>query len=143
MNVLQHLPKIVIVAVLVGGAGIMVSRLIGPAPSAVVAGIKQPRLSGQALSGKKSFDAACAQCHGPSAAGSDQGPPLIHTTYNPGHHADAAFFLAVKNGVRQHHWPFGDMPAQPDVSEKDVLAIVRYVREMQVANGILYRPHNM
>jgi hypothetical protein len=35
------------------------------------------------------------------------------------------------------------MPAQPQVDEPDLGAIVQYVRELQVANGITFRPHNM
>jgi hypothetical protein len=61
---------------------------------------------------------------------------LIHRVYHPGHHGDAAFALAIKIGVRQHHWRFGDMPAQPKVADEQVAAIVRFVREVQTANGI-------
>ncbi|NJO35044.1 MAG: cytochrome c [Rhodospirillales bacterium] len=43
---------------------------------------------------------------------------------------------AVKTGVRQHHWRFGDMPPQPRVTEEQVAAIVGFVREVQTANGI-------
>ena len=63
--------------------------------------------------------------------------------YRPGHHGDAAFAMAVRNGVRQHHWRFGNMPPQPQVSDRELKAIVRYVREMQIANGIRYKPHRM
>ncbi|KAB2849084.1 MAG: cytochrome c, partial [Hyphomicrobiaceae bacterium] len=66
----------------------------------------------------------------------DKGPPLIHRVYHPGHHGDAAFFLAAKQGVRQHHWRFGDMAALPHVSDQQLAAIVRFVREVQAANGI-------
>ena len=59
------------------------------------------------------------------------------------HHADEAFFMAAKFGVRQHHWRFGDMPAQPQVPKEDVANIARYIRELQVANGIVYREHRM
>ena len=47
-----------------------------------------------------------------------------------------AFLLAAKQGVRAHHWPFGDMPPVPGVSEQDVGRIVAYVRTLQKANGI-------
>lgn len=56
--------------------------------------------------------------------------------YEPGHHADGAFFLAAARGVRQHHWSFGDMPAVPDVTPQEVAAIIAYVRALQRANGI-------
>ncbi len=80
---------------------------------------------------------------GTNGAGGDRGPPLVHDIYNPGHHADAAFFFAVKRGVRGHHWAFGDMPPMPQVAEDDIYAIVRYIRELQEENGIFYKPHRM
>ncbi|MBS0247954.1 MAG: cytochrome c [Proteobacteria bacterium] len=112
----------------------------GEAPTVSV---KLPALSAPATQGKVAFDANCASCHGVNAAGTDKGPPFVHDIYNPGHHDDGAFFLAAKQGVRQHHWPYGNMPPQPQVSEEQLAAIVRYVRELQVANGITYRPHRM
>jgi len=47
-----------------------------------------------------------------------------------------AFHLAVQNGVRAHHWKFGNMPAQDGLTRSDVNTIVAYVREVQQANGI-------
>lgn len=94
-------------------------------------------LSKKAQMGERAFDAVCAECHGQNAAGKmGNGPPLIHKIYEPSHHADMAFHLAVKNGVRAHHWKFGDMPAQDGLTKGDVDAIVAYVREIQQVNGI-------
>lgn len=98
--------------------------------------VSVPDLSAEARAGEALFDASCSACHGPNAAGSDQGPPLIHRIYEPNHHADAAFHRAVQLGVQSHHWRFGSMPAVEGVSERDVGKIVRYIREMQRANGI-------
>jgi hypothetical protein len=47
-----------------------------------------------------------------------------------------SFVLAVKNGVRAHHWRFGDMPPVDGLTQSDVMNIVAYVRELQRANGI-------
>ena len=63
-------------------------------------------------------------------------PPLIHKIYEPSHHADEAFQRAAANGVLAHHWSFGDMPAQPQVTRADMASIIAYVREVQRANGI-------
>lgn len=94
-------------------------------------------LSDTATAGKRAFDAVCATCHGANAAGvAGVGPPLVHKIYEPSHHGDAAFLLAVRNGVRAHHWRFGDMPPQPGLTEAEVTAITAYVRELQRANGI-------
>jgi len=82
------------------------------------------------------YVAHCQTCHGKYALGTDHGPPLLHAIYAPGHHADVAFLLAVKNGVRAHHWTFGNMPALPAVDEGQVTNIVAYVRWLQLQAGI-------
>lgn len=94
-------------------------------------------LSAEAEIGKNAFDAVCAACHGQDAAGKvGFGPPLVHKIYEPNHHGDISFVLAVQNGVRAHHWRFGDMPAQDGLTQADVAGIVTYVRELQRTNGI-------
>lgn len=105
--------------------------------------INIPVLSLQAAKGKLSFDVNCASCHGNNATGTDQGPPLIHNIYNPGHHSDRSFYMAVDRGTKQHHWRFGNMPAQQHVKENEVTQIIKYIRELQVANGIIYKKHRM
>lgn len=95
-----------------------------------------PELSRPAQAGQAVFQKSCAICHGTLAGGTDQGPPLVHKIYEPSHHADAAFVLAAKRGVTQHHWSFGNMPPQPQVDERAMQQIIAFVRELQVANGI-------
>jgi hypothetical protein len=95
-----------------------------------------PKLSRPALAGQKAFLENCSACHGEFAGCTDQGPPLVHKTYEPGHHADAAFILAAKRGVAQHHLSFGNMPPQPQVGERAMQQIIEFVRELQIANGI-------
>jgi mono/diheme cytochrome c family protein len=104
-----------------------------PAKPRVVA---VPDLSEDARAGGDVFDRRCSTCHGRNAAGSVTGPPLVHRIYRPAHHADIAFALAIQRGVRSHHWQFGDMPSQPGLSAREVEMLVRYVRELQRANGI-------
>lgn len=91
----------------------------------------------QGPDGGELFAANCAACHGARAGGTDVGPPLVHRLYVPGHHSDAAFQSAVKNGVFAHHWDFGDMPAVAGVSEEEVEAIVGYVRGLQREAGLI------
>jgi mono/diheme cytochrome c family protein len=99
--------------------------------------VQVPDLSDRAKQGKLAFDANCASCHGANAAGQDGvAPPLVHIIYEPNHHGDASFLLAAKNGVRAHHWPFGDMPAVQNITDDSIALIVTYVRELQRANGI-------
>lgn len=86
--------------------------------------------------GRLAFNTACAECHGRDALGGDGGPPLIHKIYEPSHHGDGAFYRAVQAGVMQHHWGFGNMPAQAGVSQTQVAEIIDYVRAAQRQNGI-------
>lgn len=141
MSLTKYAMPALVVGVLVLGIGTIGWRWFdspGPADS-----IEVPRLSAAAAQGRSAFDANCASCHGRNATGTETGPPLVHDIYNPGHHSDAAFYRAAKIGVPRHHWPFGDMPPQPQVSDEELANIVRYVRELQQANGITYRPHRM
>jgi len=143
MKISTNWPKIAVLVLLVGSAVIFLFELIDPRGNSTRTDISIPKLTALAEKGEKAFVTNCATCHGVNAVGTDKGPPLVHDIYNPGHHADVAFYLAAKNGVRQHHWPFGNMPPQPQVSEADLEAILKYVRELQVANGITSRPHKM
>ena len=95
-----------------------------------------PELTAEAAMGQALFEENCMTCHGRHATGSEQGPPLVHRIYEPNHHGDMSFRLAARQGVRAHHWDFGNMPPVEGVSDDDVIRITRYVRELQKANGI-------
>jgi mono/diheme cytochrome c family protein len=109
----------------------------GAATGAAMVAVRLPELSATARLGQQAFAENCAGCHGAGAAG-QQGvaPPLIHRIYEPGHHGDMAIVLAAQRGVRAHHWRFGDMPPVPGLTERELGAIVVYIRELQRANGI-------
>ena len=51
-------------------------------------------------------------------------PPLVHKLYEPGHHSDMAFIMAAKNGVRSHHWRFGNMPPKTLLSTPAAAAML-------------------
>lgn len=140
-------------AALVAGAGLLAWNAMKPAPQshsmappdnsgiaqgAPLATVALPaELSANARIGKQIFEARCASCHGRNAAGvNGVAPPLVHKIYEPGHHADAAFVLAARNGVRAHHWKFGNMPPVEDVTDGEVRLVTRYIRELQQENGI-------
>ncbi|WP_051207563.1 c-type cytochrome [Saccharospirillum impatiens] len=93
-------------------------------------------LSDNAQTGQRMFNQTCASCHGLNAEGSEAGPPLIHSIYNAGHHSNKAFYRAVTQGSRQHHWSFGDMPPQPTVGFTQMTFILAFIREVQVVNDI-------
>jgi mono/diheme cytochrome c family protein len=85
--------------------------------------------------GSALYEAHCAQCHGSDLRGSDEGPSHLSEVYEPDHHGDGAFLLAVRYGVRAHHWPFGDMEPVEGLTDGDVAAIVAFVRERQRIEG--------
>ena len=115
--------------------GEMTRSADGTGPAIVQVSV--PELSAAARNGETLFNANCATCHGRNAAGQKGvAPPLVHKIYEPSHHSDVSFQRAAKYGVRAHHWPFGNMPAVPTVTETQVAQIITYVRELQRANGI-------
>ena len=128
--------------VLMGGVAILGyqfwnSQVANEASGEPLAKVTVPALAGTALAGESAFNEYCLACHGENAAGKDGlGPPLVHKIYEPSHHGDMAFVLAAKQGVRQHHWPFGNMPPQQHVSDQEIQAIIAYIRTLQRANGI-------
>ena len=86
--------------------------------------------------GEQKFAANCSRCHGAGGVGTALGPPLVHKIYEPNHHGDMAFQNAAANGVRAHHWQFGNMPKIDGVTSDDVDQIVKYVRWLQKQAGI-------
>jgi len=86
--------------------------------------------------GERGYDRHCRACHGSLGTGTEAGPPLVHRIYEPSHHADAAFQLAVERGVRAHHWTFGDMPPVPTMDSPGIAEVTAYVRWLQQRAGI-------
>jgi mono/diheme cytochrome c family protein len=86
--------------------------------------------------GKPLFETHCAACHGADLNGTELGPPMLHKIYEPSHHSDAAFQIAVAQGVRAHHWQFGDMAPVEGLTPDDVAHITTYIRMHQRRVGI-------
>lgn len=117
---------------MLGGA--LLALCVFAAPVAQSAASKVPT---EFQPGEAKFNSFCARCHGPEAIGTKQGPPLVHKIYEPNHHGDAAFQRAAGNGVRAHHWQFGDMPKIEGVKPDEIDQIVKYVRWLQRQAGIM------
>jgi cytochrome c len=134
---MRNLIIVVVVALAAVGIYYWSSSTSETGTGAALASVQVPELGIWEKAGMEVFNENCAVCHGENAAGRDgAGPPLVHVIYEPSHHGDGSFQLAVKNGVRAHHWPFGNMPPQPQVSENEVDRVIAYVRALQRANGI-------
>ena len=117
-------------------AALLLAACGGPDQDGARASLELPPTPPDHAEGERLFNANCASCHGLHAAGTATGPPLVHVVYEPSHHADAAFFLAITRGVRAHHWRFGNMPPQPQVDRAAAEKIVDYVRWLQRQAGI-------
>jgi len=108
-----------------------------PAGGRAIVEVKVPEFTGEAVLGQLAYVAKCAACHGDNAVGQvGVAPPLVHKIYEPSHHGDMAFVMAAKNGVRAHHWKFGNMPPVEGITDAEVGTIIAYVRVLQRANGI-------
>ncbi len=85
--------------------------------------------------GAELYEAECAACHGSDLRGTDKGSSHLSILYEPGHHGDGAFQIAILIGVTPHHWDFGPMPPIEGLTEEDVDAIVAFVRQSQREEG--------
>lgn len=95
-----------------------------------------PDFVADATDGEHLFHSICAKCHGHAGTGTTQGPPLVDKIYRPGHHADLTFHWAIKDGVKQHHWKFGDMPPVENLTPEQAGNIIAYIRSEQRKAGI-------
>ena len=116
--------------------------MLGVAPACSQSG-GEPKTSGMVASapaefreGEQKFNTNCSRCHGIGGVGTNQGPTFLHKVYEPNHHGDVAFQRAAANGVKAHHWQFGDMPKIDAVKPEDVDDIVKYVGWLQKQSGI-------
>jgi mono/diheme cytochrome c family protein len=127
-SLLQRHILVLIGCLVLGASQVMAQSMQIPKPSS--------GLMPNPASGKKLYAANCASCHGADLKGTSKGPAMLHKVYEPSHHGDVAFQLAAKNGVRAHHWQFGDMAPVPAVTPDDVAHITAYVRMEQRKVGI-------
>jgi len=121
-----------------GIVGLLVALTVAPACSQ---GESAPKASSASVpaelqTGEAKFKVNCMACHGAGGVGTSQGPPLVHKIYEPNHHGDAAFQRAAANGVKAHHWEFGNMPKIEGATPDDVDQIIKYVRWLQKEAGI-------
>lgn len=127
--------KVAIVGAFIGGIALAAQKFMEE-PQFTTVQVTVPTLSTIAQNGSKVYERACAECHGQNASGGPKGPPLIHKIYEPNHHGDQAFAGAILYGAKQHHWPYGNMEPVKGVSNQEIGFLIRYIREVQKANGI-------
>jgi mono/diheme cytochrome c family protein len=85
--------------------------------------------------GGELYAANCASCHGSDLRGTGRGPSQLSIVYEPNHHGDDSYRSAIAQGVRAHHWNFGDMPAIGGLEDDEVDAIIAFIRSEQEREG--------
>ena len=99
-------------------------------PGASIAG-ESVQIPFKLAKGQLLYEKYCSSCHGVQLDGTDKGPPLVHSFYKPSHHGDKSFYRAALQGVKQHHWNFGDMKPVAGMTPKKMDSVVPYVRYYQ------------
>lgn len=84
--------------------------------------------------GRAAFATECAGCHGRTAEGTGRGPALAVDSLGPARFGDDAIRRAVREGVAGVG--DGPMPAQPELTDRQLDDIVAFLRELQRINGI-------
>ena len=77
----------------------------------------------------------CAECHGVDLRGTDKGPSQLSIIYEPNHHGDYAYRVAIREGTREHHWWFGDMPPVEGITDLEIEKVISYIRAEQERLG--------
>ena len=95
-----------------------------------------PGFKGDTRNGRTHFQKYCMECHGQEGKGTPQGPPLVHKIYQSRHHANLSFHIAVRDGVKSHHWSFGDMKPVLEITPEETEHVVAYIRQEQKKEGI-------
>jgi mono/diheme cytochrome c family protein len=85
--------------------------------------------------GADAYATHCASCHGADLRGTGEGPSHLSWVYEPNHHPDWSFELAIRDGARAHHWSFGDMPPITEIDDEEILQVIDYVRAVQDQEG--------
>ena len=88
------------------------------------------------------YEQHCGSCHGVDLKGTARGPSQLSVVYAPDHHPDESYRSAIANGVRAHHWSFGDMPPVKGLSADQVDEIIAYIRAQQRKHGFEAYPPN-
>lgn len=97
---------------------------------------EQAAATGDPAAGEELYAANCAACHGEDLRGNAAGPSLLDESQGPSRLDDAAFRLAVVEGVQEVEGDYGPMPGFPALGDQGVADVLSYVRDQQAAAGI-------
>ena len=110
-----------------GDAGVPASTAVAAEPTSAAAA---PIPDGAAV-----YQQYCAECHGVDLRGTDKGPSQLSIIYEPNHHGDFAYRSAIREGTREHHWWFGDMPPVEGITDLEIEKVISYIRAEQERLG--------
>lgn len=82
------------------------------------------------------YRANCSACHGDDLRGASTGPSLLLTIYGPEELPDEAIRDAVRNGVSEERFEFGEMPANGALGDERIDLIIDHIRDVQAAEGL-------
>ena len=99
-----------------------------PAPPTTAAAFVVP-------DGAAVYQQYCAECHGVDLRGTDKGPSQLSIIYEPNHHGDYAYRVAIREGTREHHWWYGDMPPVEGITDLEIEKVISYIRAEQERLG--------
>ena len=125
-----------IIVVLAMGSFLIACEKLSPEDRRQALHLPPLGFKGDAQKGLTIFQTNCVACHGPSGGGTVQGPPLVHQVYRTNHHANLSFHFAVRDGVKSHHWNYGDMKPVPEITPEETEHVVAYIRREQRRKGI-------
>jgi cytochrome c oxidase cbb3-type subunit III len=94
----------------------------------------QPKGPKPASTGKQTFAATCANCHGLDARGAERAPNIAEKP-NVQRLSDAQIFHIIENGI-----PGTGMPAFHSLASSDIKAVVTYLRTLQGARRTVKLP---
>jgi cytochrome c oxidase cbb3-type subunit III len=98
-----------------------------PVRSALPTG--QP-VSAALTTGRKSYEAHCAMCHGLDARGGEHAPGIANSR-DVRQKSDKALFQIIRGGL-----PVAGMPSFPTLPENEVEALVKYLRSLSGAASV-------
>ena len=110
---------------------------VAPAPT-VTSDASAPPTTAAAFvvpDGAAVYQQYCAECHGVDLRGTDKGPSQLSIIYEPNHHGDYAYRVAIREGTREHHWWFGDMPPVEGITDLEIEKVISFIRAEQERLG--------
>ena len=90
--------------------------------------------------GEAIYRANCSACHGDDLRGASTGPSLLYDIYGPDQLTDAGITDAIRNGVEEQRWNFGEMPANGALGDSQIDQIIAHIRSVQSTEGLTPTP---